>query len=187
MKSRTENRLHPVPPYDVSVIAEGAGNGTGFYAACKDEQMRKVKPARYSLNELAKVLKLLSLPEICDSSEEGDCAVLRLEKILANATAVMPDRDQEKSVLQFRRRVYSLIDSSAGTGAEPSEAVISDNGSMIPGAALEPQGDTSAPMELDDGQKHLLYNMLIANGCSPAEAKTEIESFGGMNLKEEKL
>ncbi|MEG1999586.1 MAG: hypothetical protein RR015_06190, partial [Bacteroidales bacterium] len=170
---------------DATAIVAKTINGAGFYTVCKNEQKRVMKPARRSLNELAKGLKLLSPPCSDDYGlGEESYLTLHLGRVLAQGLILKQDKDLDKIISEFRHRIYSLIESVAKGPLPKSfvEDVEQSPDTDIYGGALTAdvpplQHEAVSTAGLDDGQKHLLYNMLIANGCTQTEAKEEIENL----------
>ncbi len=161
MKTETNNTI------DLSSQIENIARGDGFYSVFLAEHQRNSRPARQTINGLKDLFNLLYNPVEEFYSEEK--SLNKLSQLTNKVLIVYESSNPKDFLRKLRKRVLKIC-----------EKIKSENINELNNPPVEQDNTKSVGNEqqdIDDAQKELIYNMLLANGVSPEEALNELIKY----------
>lgn len=200
---RKEPELPPHKTLKKERLIDGINSGRGVYTACYEEYKKRMRPARVSINSLGDALKLLQPPQIATTTEQNRALDSIKSHLQLNQISLLKI-DVSKREKEFNKLIDRLITKNRENNLPESPNALTPQipiESQMRAATPQQQGfeldddqitalmeseiqEGESGVELTNQQKHILYNMLIAEGCTPQEAKEEIENINNQQTEQ---
>lgn len=149
---------------DLSSQIEKIEKGYGFYSSFMKEHKKNLSPARKMLNELKELFTLLCSPAAEGAESNGQ--VVKIVTLAKRLEGLFGSLAEGEYIVKLKKRISKICDDMRHK-SEGGDA-------PLPTALFE---DISPDERLDDGQKNVIYNMLLANGVSHEEAMNELLKY----------
>ncbi|MBP3353958.1 MAG: hypothetical protein J6L02_04830 [Bacteroidales bacterium] len=153
---------------DISSETDKIERGEGFYSVCKTEHEKDMRPARKNLNILKEALFLISSSS-AHLNNKSNC-FYKLSSLLERVLKSYGTDKWDSFLRKFKVKIMRICEDIKREKRDEFDKMFNDMN-------INNDSDDSNNFKLDDNQKNIIYNMLLANGVSDEEAINELLKY----------